>query len=156
MASNRKATLLALIAAAVVAAVIVWLTASTARDQLARSLAVVVTEKLGSTYSIKSQKLADGETDLGGEWWLQVDSGRAALLDRMSKAGFGEADDSDDAYYKSAVQEAFGPGLKLADYRVLRAEMALGDGTICQSLPCNVAAVVRESDGTLFLSISKT
>jgi hypothetical protein len=126
------------------------------RRQLDRSIAVLMTDQLQTDFSISRSKLEAHEVDLGGLWWVRVDQSTAPLIERLTKAGFTEADDSDSSYYKRTMLAAFGPGLDLSPYRVFRAESALGKGTICETLPCNLDVVVDAQGRSAFVAISKT
>jgi len=86
-------------------------------------------QQWGIKYEIVDERLESHETDLGGSWCVSLFGDRVEMAGMLSAAGFQEA--------------------------IFRAELPLGEGTICESLACNIEVVFSDRDKRAYVSISK-
>jgi len=124
------------------------------RAQLEKS-AQVLMQQWGIKYEIVDERLESHETDLGGSWCVSLFGDRVEMAGMLSAAGFQEAIGSDGPYYQGLMKETFKPTDDLSTYRVFRAELPLGEGTICESLACTIEVVFSDRDKRAYVSISK-
>lgn len=122
--------------------------------QLARSIEVVLVERLDlSGAHITQAALSDPlETDSHGYWSVDIGSSSEQLVRVLRNVGFGESDQVDTEYFKSAMQRELSSG-DLAPYRSFEASVALGGGTICDKSACSVVVLLAEGQQTVFVAI---
>lgn len=125
------------------------------RHALDQSLASVLESRLSMSYEIRRARLSV-ETDMNGDWWLR--SNGVALINRLqsSDSGFSMADEADLAESRRAIEEALKPEISLQNHELFKAEFSLGQGTICETLPCNVEILASPKGDDVFVRISKT
>lgn len=124
------------------------------RQALSRSLAEVLESRLGMSYEIRSASLSM-ETDMNGSWWLRLSS--ASVVNRLQSgnSGFARADAADLAESMRAFEETASSSGSLQGAELYKAEFPLGNGTICEALPCNVEILASPIGDSAFVRISK-
>ena len=123
-------------------------------DRLERSIEVLISGKLGADYKLADEQLTAAEVDASGWWRIELGASEADLTRRLASIGFEEASDSEQKYYRHLVPRNLSTN-GIGEYKVFRAELVLGGGTICERLPCNVDLVVSADSRQVFVSISK-
>jgi hypothetical protein len=124
------------------------------REKLDQSLTVLMTQ-LRIPYEISSSSLDAEETDLSGIWRVQLTDDSSGTVPSLMRGGFQQADDSDVSEFKRVIAERLKPSEDLSGARAFRAERALGPGTICESLTCNIDVLIPAEGRTAYFSISK-
>lgn len=122
--------------------------------ELARSIEVVLVERLGLSGAQITQAALSGrmETDAHGYWSVDIGPGSEQLMRVLRSVGFGQSDEADTQYFKSAVQRELNSA-DLAAYRSFEASVALGGGTICEKTACSVVLLLAEGQSTMFVAI---
>jgi hypothetical protein len=125
-----------------------------AQGMLDRSLNVLMTEQLRIPYEISASTLDAEAMDSSGIWRVQLTNDPSGTVPSLMRGGFQQADDSDVSDFKRVIAERFKPLEDLSGARVFRAEKALGHGTICESLACNIDVLIPAEGRTAYFSIS--
>jgi hypothetical protein len=125
----------------------------TSGERLARSVDVLLRKELGLTYTIGKTVRGNSITDVSARWSiiLEPESASRFVLDRR----FGLADAADQEYYKKVFTETLQIPNSLQEYRVYRAELKLGEKTICDNEPCGIEIVARPGQRELYVGIAK-
>ena len=110
-----------------------------------------VGKNLGITYEVKKKTTGDSFTDLSGIWAIQSNGDLAEVI--ATRSLFAKADIADLEYFKQQVVGAIGSGEALDGYMLYRAELPLGDGTICSTLPCENYVLVKARSSLAYIGI---
>jgi hypothetical protein len=113
---------------------------------------MVLSKQLNVKYRIKEEKLYTG-TDMSADWWVILDDN--SRIFHIDERVYIKPDASDIKYYKHSVKENFSLKEDLNEYTLYRAEIPLGESTICENLPCNIYILSKQGDPNLFIGISK-
>ncbi len=130
------------------------------RVDLDRSLDTLLRERLHLEYRIVKKHL-DPSTDAAGMWWVLLDDASRARLDDFADPDFARCTPADSelecefAYHRRTILERLAPTAVPESYEMLGAEIALGSGSICPDLPCNIAIFAEIGRRNLFVKIWK-
>ena len=155
----RRTRMLTIAAAAVLvccALLVSWMAyRRSSESALNRSLEVLLVERLKVSYRIERSALSPYEIDASGLWWIVLSepSKQDALSQWSSTLGL--ADEMDLAYYRTVFADGLSLPMPLDNFKLLRGETALGAGSICERLPCNIDVLVQPGTSDMFVMISK-
>ena len=125
-------------------------------DELNRSVEVLLSERLGLSYRIVKKTLNPAETDQSGVWWVVLDEKSSQRMDSMGHSDLRPADAEDTAYYRKMINDQLGGVVPIGQSQLLRGEISLGRGSICDELSCNIDLLIHPDGHTIFVSISKS
>jgi hypothetical protein len=154
-ASSRFAVVGGLVGAAALA-LTVTIHHRNSPDALNRSVDSLLSGRLKVKYRNQKQSLDADATDQEGIWWMVLDGQPMPREDALANAGLKRADAEDTEHYTRMVDDQLAPAIPLQGYQLFRGEMALGAGSICERLACNVALLAQPGSPNLFVVISKT
>jgi hypothetical protein len=122
---------------------------------LNHSLEVLLVERLKVSYRIERSALSPYETDASGLWWIVLSE--PSKQDDLSQWNpiLGLADEMDQAYYRTVFADGLSLPMPLDNFKLLRGETALGAGSICEQLPCDIDVLVQPGTSDMFVMISK-
>lgn len=149
---SARALTIASIVAVLVGALVVSFNLSS-RMSLDNSMDMVG-KMLNARYEIQNKQAGDSLTDLSGVWSIRSKNDLTEEL--ATRTEFAKADDDDLRYFKQLVVDAFGSGEMLEGYVLYRAKFALGEGTICSTIPCSIYVLVKTGSSLDYIGIYKT
>lgn len=151
--SNRLKTIIAvlLVSFALLLAVVAW--SYRGKQELNNSLIHLMDTVLDSHYKVVSIKLNKDEIDKNGYWLLNVNDNFEEKLDNNEQ--FGLADEADLEYYLRVFKQQFPSQENTNGFKLYRAEVTLGKGSICEKYSCNVAILAKRGSRQATVSISK-
>lgn len=122
---------------------------------LTHSLEVLLASHLMITYRIQSSVLNSEDTDQVGQWWIVLSKPPTQESISQWSSMLMRADEADISYYRQQISESLSPSIPLNNFKLLKGEIALGPGSICEQLPCNIEVLLTDESAHLFVTISK-
>lgn len=118
-----------------------------------KSLIYLMDTVLDSHYKVVSAKLNKDEIDKDGYWLLNVNNNFEEELDGSEQFGF--TDEADLKYYSQVFKQQFPSQENTDGFKLYRAEVMLGKGSICEKYSCNVTILAKRGSTQAIVSISK-
>lgn len=116
------------------------------------SLIILVDDILGVKYQIIAKNAGSSGPDLSGYWWIKTDNNQINY--RALTRQFHLADHEDLTYYMKVFQNKLTITKPLSGYELYRADMVLGENTICENFSCNIEILINKNDQDVFIGIS--
>jgi hypothetical protein len=107
------------------------------------------------TVHIERKSLAAHERDATGTWIVDIGSSSEELVMKLDALHFERAAMTDQQELRRYAEESLNSPGMLREHIFFRGEMALGHGTICESLPCNIDVGVISGVEKVVITISK-
>lgn len=124
------------------------------KARLRNSLDVVSSAIFEATYTIQGEHVGASYVDLSAEYWLHL----TARVDHaaLSELGFALSDQADESYFKRVLQSNFVMEPGLDGYRLYRAELPLGEDTVCETTSCSLYLLLAPDSQDVFVGIYKS
>lgn len=155
---NKLVRPLAGVGIALIAALITMIADFVFQDQsqeLRKSLRVLAHRRLEASYEVRRESLSGAhETDASASWALDLATTPADYATWLKPHGFAKSNDDENDEFRRQLEADESVTLPPA-YRSYEARMALGKGTICESLPCDIVVLAAPGNPRIFVMIWK-
>jgi hypothetical protein len=121
--------------------------------KLNKTVGNLLSNVLNVEYKINKVSKGESITDISAELKLTINE-RGDVLKNSSDI-FQLSDDADKNYFIGVIRKNLGEMNNLDKYILYRAEMPLGQDTICEISPCNIYLLKKDGGDTVYIGIYK-